>query len=267
MIKKILVMGLPGSGKTFFSKMLAKELNGFHLNADKVRKKFNDWDFTITGRLRQAKRMRDLANNEFKKKQKLIIADFICPTNETRKIFNPDLLVLMDTIKNGRYQNTNKIFKNPKKSDYIIYKKEDFKLHVIKIYNKIKKYNWKNKKPSILMLGRWQPWHLGHRILFEKAIQKTGQVMIYVKDIHGLGDNPFNFKTVKNKIIKDLKEYKNRFKIGLAPNIVEINYGRTVGYKIKKLKLSKEIEKISATNIRKKLRLQNKLKKIPDNRN
>ena len=110
------------------------------------------------------------------------------------------------------------------------------------------------------MLGRWQPWHLGHRKLFEQAIKKP-QVKIYVKDVNKIGDNPFNFKQVQAKINKDLFEFKNRYKINLAPNITEINYGRKVGYKIKKIKLGKKIEIISGTKIRMNLRKQGRLSK------
>ena len=91
---------------------------------------------------------------------------------------------------------------------------------------------------------------------------KTGQVLIFVKDVYGLGDNPFTFKQVKNFISKDLIEYKNRFKIIKAPNITDIFYGRKVGYNIKKINLDKNIQKISATKIRKKLRKLKKIKPI-----
>ena len=261
MKKKILVMGLPGSGKTYFSRILCKEMNSIHLNADNVRKKFNDWDFSRNGRIRQAKRMRTLCENLLKKKIQTVIADFVCPTVQTRKEFKADFVVFLDTIKKGRFKNTNKIFIKPKKADYVIYNKSDFKLHAIKVFNKIFKYKWRNKKPTILMLGRWQPWHLGHRKLFEQAIQKTGQVKIYVKDVNKIGDNPFSFKQVQAKINKNLSEFKNRYKINLAPNITEINYGRKVGYKIKKIKLEKKVEIISGTKIRMKLRKQGKLNK------
>ena len=101
------------------------------------------------------------------------------------------------------------------------------------------------------MLGRFQPWHYGHRKIFEKRIKETGQVLIFVKDVHGLGDNPFTFIQVKKNIDEDLKDFKFRYKVLKVPNITNIFYGRKVGYKIKKINLSKEIQKISATKIRK----------------
>lgn len=257
MVKKILVMGLPGSGKTTFAKILKKNLDADWINADKIRKKFNDWDFSKKGVLRQAKRMMSIANNS---KKKFVIADFVCPYKKGRSIFKPNFLVWMNTIKKGRLSTFDKVFEKPKKFDYVISEKNDFHLHSIKIQNRIKKFKWKNKNPTILLLGRWQPWHEGHQKLFEKAIQKTGQVKIYVKDVKGLGDNPYSIDQIKKRITTQLANYKGRFKIELAPNITEINYGRTVGYKIKKIKLEKKIENISATKIRYKLRKKGILK-------
>ena len=101
------------------------------------------------------------------------------------------------------------------------------------------------------MLGRFQPWHLGHRSLFEKALLKAGQVNIQVKDVWKLGDNPYNFKQIQKKILQDLKYFKNRIKITSMPNISEIVYGRKVGYQITKINLEKKIQRISGTNLRK----------------
>ena len=122
-------------------------------------------------------------------------------------------------------------------------------------------YEWDSKKPTSQMLGRWQPFHDGHYALFEEIIKKTGQVCIQVRDVHGVDDNPFNFKTIKKNIEKRLiLKYKNRFKIILVPNITNINYGRGVGYKIEEIVLPEKIQKISATKIRKEMREKDKLK-------
>ena len=127
--------------------------------------------------------------------------------------------------------------------------------------NKIMSYEWDNKKPTAQMLGRWQPFHDGHFALFEKIIKKTGQVCIQVRDVQGVDDNPFNFKTVKRNIEKRLNsKYKNRFKVILVPNITNISYGRGVGYKIEEVVLPKKIQKISATKIRKEMRKRGVLK-------
>ena len=109
-------MGLPGSGKTTLALELAPLINAKRVNADEIRKLYNDWDFSEEARKRQAKRMSDLAD-KIKKEGKNVIADFICPTNETRSLFNADYIVWVDTIKKGRYQDTNMMFVKPEKFD------------------------------------------------------------------------------------------------------------------------------------------------------
>ncbi|MBO6490938.1 MAG: cytidyltransferase [Pelagibacteraceae bacterium] len=122
-------------------------------------------------------------------------------------------------------------------------------------------YKWDNKKPTAQMLGRWQPFHDGHYALFEEMIKQTGQVCIQVRDVQGVGDNPFNFDAVKKNIEEKLAaNYKNRFKVILVPNITNICYGRGVGYKIQEIVLPEEIQKISATKIRKNMRDKGEIK-------
>ena len=121
-------------------------------------------------------------------------------------------------------------------------------------------HEWDNKKPTVQMLGRWQPFHDGHYALFEEIIKKTGQVCIQVRDVQGVEDNPFNFDTVKKNIEERLNpKYKNRFKVILVPNITNINYGRGVGYKIEEITLPEKIQKISATKIRNEMRKKGEL--------
>ena len=115
--KKILIMGLPGSGKTSLAKRLYPYLKAVFLNNDEVRKEANDWDFSPKGRERQTKRMKDLAQ-KYLNEGKNVIADFVCPTEKTRKDFNADILIWVDTIKKGRFEDTNKIFEEPKKFHY-----------------------------------------------------------------------------------------------------------------------------------------------------
>ena len=256
MAKKILIMGLPGSGKTFLAKKLAKILKADWLNADIIRGKYNDWDFSRKGILRQVMRMKMLSAQS---KKKYLIADFVCPLKEQIKIFKPHKIIWMDTIKKSRFADMNKIFKRPRYYHLRITEK-NININLIKSLDLIKGYKWHNKKPTVLMLGRYQPWHYGHRQIFEKAVARVGQVIIYVKDVHQIGDNPFSFKKVKKFIVQDLKDFKNRFKVYLAANITNVFYGRKVGYKIEKIKLSSKIENISATKIRKKLRKNKKIK-------
>ena len=109
-------MGLPGSGKTTLADEIAPKLNAKRLNADEVRKNSNDWDFSLEGRLRQAKRMATLAK-KLNDEKNYVIVDFICPTPETRSIFPADYVIWVNTIKEGIFEDTNKMFIKPKKFD------------------------------------------------------------------------------------------------------------------------------------------------------
>ena len=130
-------------------------------------------------------------------------------------------------------------------------------------------FDW--KKPTVQMLGRWQPWHDGHIELFKRALQKTGQVCIMYRDVSGVdagvegqGDNPFDFEDVKENIIKGLSKYGyeegKEYIVIKVPNIIDISYGRGVGYSFTEHDLGEEIHKISATKIRKEMRTKGKLK-------
>ncbi len=115
-MKIILIMGLPGSGKTTLANELAPLLNAKRLNADEVRKEANDWDFSEDGRTRQAKRMANFAK-KIKEEGSHVVADFICPTPEARSLFPADFVIWLDTIKEGRFDDTNKMFVKPEKFD------------------------------------------------------------------------------------------------------------------------------------------------------
>ena len=112
-------MGLPGSGKTYLSERLVPLINAAWYNADVVRKMANDWDFSVDGRDRQSKRMRTFADFE-KNHGRFVVCDFVCPSKETRKNFDADIVVWMNTIKKGRFEDTNKLFENPEKVDFRI---------------------------------------------------------------------------------------------------------------------------------------------------
>jgi len=130
-------------------------------------------------------------------------------------------------------------------------------------------FDW--KKPTVEMLGRWQPWHDGHTELFRRALKKTGQVCIMYRDVGGVdagvegqGDNPFKFEEVKEKIIAVLSKYGfeegKEYIVIKVPNIIDISYGRGVGYSFTEHDLGKNIHAISATKIRKEMRVKGKLK-------
>jgi len=116
-IMKILIFGLPGSGKSTLAEPFAKLIDGVWINADQVRERYDDWDFSPEGRMRQALRMRYLSDGAVMA-GKIAIADFVCPTEAARLEFAPDFTVWMDTIKEGRFEDTNKIFEQPPQCDY-----------------------------------------------------------------------------------------------------------------------------------------------------
>lgn len=274
-MQKILIMGLPGAGKTYFAAELDKFLQTQPffkeaeilsasyptvewLNADNVRKKYNDWDFSEAGRIRQSHRMRELAD---KSKADFVIADFVAPLVEMRNNFKADWTIWIDTIEKGRFEDTNKVFQAPDVYDFRITEQNAEKWvefvgnHIIENRRR-PTFDW--KKESVQMLGRWQPWHAGHRALFERAIAKTGQVVIMIRDCQGWnGSNPFAAKQVKDFIKKDLDPlFQGQYEILLVPNIVNITYGRDVGYKIQQETFDDKIHSISATKIRREMGIE-----------
>jgi hypothetical protein len=286
MSQRILIMGLPGAGKTYFAERLKKylEQNGdvmkvspgrvlgyegipgpdfFNVkvdwfNADEIRKRFNDWDFSKEGRIRQSLRMFEFA---IKCTGDFVICDFVAPLAEMRHNFKADWTIWMDTIDAGRYDDTNKAFVPPDIYDFRVTEKNAEKWvefvgqHILENRRR-PEFDW--QKETVQMLGRWQPWHEGHRKLFERAVAKTGQVVIQIRDCQGWqGSNPFAIEQVKNFIKRDLDPiYQGQYEIQVVPNIVNITYGRDVGYKIEQESFDEATHSISATKIRKEMGLK-----------
>jgi hypothetical protein len=272
-------MGLPGSGKTYLAGALKKyleehgeisyaralqehigdykcQVNWF--NADDIRRKYNDWDFSNDGRIRQSIRMFQFsmeAGGDY------VICDFVAPLVEMRNNFKADWTIWVDTIKEGRYEDTNKAFVEPEQYDFRITEQDCEKWaefigeHIISNRRR-PKFDW--QKETVEQLGRWQPWHEGHRALFDRLIQKTGQVCIMIRDCQGWqGSNPFAIDQVKSAIKRDLDPlYQGQYEILVVPNITHIGYGRGVGYTIEEEKFDESITSISGTAIRKSMGLK-----------
>ena len=271
-------MGLPGSGKTYLAGALKKylEQNGTYtnfnaemlpvtglnatvtwFNADDVRRKHNDWDFSNEGRIRQSIRMLQFA---MESATDYVICDFVAPLVEMRNNFKADWTIWMDTIEAGRFEDTNKMFVPPEVYDFRVTEQDCEKwaefvgAHIIENRRR-PVFDW--QKETVQMLGRWQPWHAGHRALFERAIAKTGQVVIQIRDCQGWqGSNPFAIEQVKSYIRRDLDPlFQGQYEIQVVPNIVNITYGRDVGYKIEQETFDDATHAISATKIRKEMGL------------
>jgi adenylylsulfate kinase len=135
-MKIILIMGLPGSGKTTLANEIGPMLKAKRLNADEVRKEANDWDFSEEGRKRQARRMAEFAI-KLKNEGNYVVADFICPTPEARSLFPADFIIWVDTIKEGRFDDTNKMFVKPDKFDFHV-TTQDAKNWALNILKEIK---------------------------------------------------------------------------------------------------------------------------------
>lgn len=281
---KILIMGLPGAGKTYIAERLKRYLEenssvetmpSFRMsdfestpysykssvdwfNADDIRKRFNDWDFSREGRIRQSLRMADFA---LSCKSDYVICDFVAPLPEMRHNFKADWTVWMDTIDQGRFEDTNKAFTPPDVYDFRITEQNADKWaefignHILEKRRR-PVFDW--RKETVQMLGRWQPWHAGHRALFERSIAKTGQVCIMIRDCQGWGgSNPFAFEQVKGFIKRDLDPlYQGQYEVLLVPNITNITYGRQVGYSIEQEVFDDETHSISATKIRESMGLK-----------
>jgi hypothetical protein len=279
MTQRILIMGLPGAGKTMLAGALKKyleehgemsyaratremignfncEVNWF--NADDIRRKYNDWDFSNDGRIRQSLRMFQFsmeAGGDY------VICDFVAPLVEMRNNFKADWTIWVDTIREGRYADTNAAFVEPEHYDFRITEQDCEKWaefigsHIIDNRRR-PTFDW--KRETVQMLGRWQPWHDGHRALFERLIARTGQVVIQIRDVQGWqGSNPFEVDKVKSFIKRDLDPiYQGQYEIQVVPNIVHIGWGRGVGYTSGEESFDEAVTDISATKIRKELGLK-----------
>ena len=248
----IQIIGLPGSGKTALATALKERINAIHLNADEVRSTVNsDLGFTAEDRIEQARRMGEMARLIANQGVAPVIVDFVCPTNETREAFGPaDVVVWVDRVKQGRFEDTNKMWQDPERFDIRILDGYTLDQEVDTVIQAGALFDW--SAPTTLQLGRYQPWHEGHQALKEEAHKRTKQVLVGVRNTYKTSEkDPLKYDEVATYIQQD-NPFKDTLVLRL-PNITNIIYGRDVGYKIEQVDLGANIHAISATQKRKEM--------------
>jgi cytidyltransferase-like protein len=250
MSRKILIMGLPGAGKTTLARELAPLLNAAMFNADEVRANINkDLSFSHLDRIEHARRMGWICDRVVETGG-TAIADFICPTPEARGAFGAAFTIWVDRIKVGRFADTNAMFVPPDRFDVRVTAEGSARHWAEKVLSLLRP-TFDSRKPTALLIGRYQPFHDGHRKLIETAIARIGQACIAVRDTHGVdAKNPLSFFDVQSRIEAGLRAQAGRFVVVPLPNITHVFYGRDVGYIVERLELDAITEAISATSIR-----------------
>jgi cytidyltransferase-like protein len=248
--RKILIMGLPGAGKTTLADTLAPLLNAVVFNADAVRANLSrDLGFSHEDRVEHARRMGWMSDRVVEAGG-TVIADFVCPTDETRAAFGEAFTIWVDRISAGRFEDTNRIFVAPPRFDLRVgadgapqYWAEQALARLRPAFDP--------QKSTALFIGRYQPFHAGHQRLIEEGLRRIGQVCIAVRDTHGSDEkNPLPFFAVKQRIETALSAYAGRFVVVALPNITNVFYGRDVGYAVERIELDQATEAISATQLR-----------------
>jgi cytidyltransferase-like protein len=251
MNRKILVMGLPGSGKTTFTRALAPMLNAVVFNNDEVRANINrDLGFSMEDRVEQARRMGWLCDRVVESGG-VAIADFICPTPATRAAFGDAFTVFIDRIQASRFDDTNRVFVPPERCDVRVEPEGTPQYWAERVFRLLRPA-FDPKRPTALFIGRFQPFHGGHQRLIEEGFKRVGQVCIAVRDTQDVDDkNPLSFFDVSRRIEAALRPHAGRFVIVPLPNITHVFYGREVGYVVERIVLDDVTEAISATQARK----------------
>ncbi|MDR3449182.1 MAG: adenylyl-sulfate kinase [Alphaproteobacteria bacterium] len=252
MTKKILILGLPKAGKTVLATELKKHIRAVHFNADEVRANINkDLGFSREDRIEQARRMGWLCDRVTETGQ-YAVADFVCPTAETRKAFGDAYTVYLKTGQPTPYADTEAMFEEPKHVDYLVIE-QNAVFHAAQIAKLLQApgqgFDW--RRPTALFVGRYQPFHDGHKALIIEGIERVGQACIAVRDAENTNaKNPFGFSFIRARIEEMLGEYMDQITVVSIPNITNIFYGRDVGYSIERIDLTPELQAISATGIR-----------------
>ncbi len=250
MLRKILIMGLPGAGKTTLSNALAPLLNAVVFNAEAVRANLSrDLGFTAADRVEHARRMGWMCDRVVEAGG-TAIADFICPTQEARAAFGPAFTIWVDRIAAGRFEDTNRLFTPPERHDLHV-TADGSPQYWAEQALALLRPPFDPQQPTALFIGRYQPFHVGHQRLIEEGLRRVGQACIAVRNTHGIdAKNPLPFFAVKQRIENALSAYSGRFVVVPLPNITNVFYGRDVGYAVERIVLDEATEAVSATVIR-----------------
>ena len=255
MPRKILIMGLPRAGKTTLAEDLAPLLRAVHFNADEVRANISrDLGFAPEDRVEHARRMGWLCNQAVKAGH-YAIADFVCPTPATRAAFGPAYTIYVNTNQPTPYADTRAMFVPPDKVDYEV-REQNAEWHAKKIAGQLMVtatgFDW--RKPTALFVGRYQPFHDGHKALVLEGLARVGQACIAVRDTEATdAKNPFGLMAIRNRIEIILADYLDRITVIGIPNITHVFYGRNVGYAVERIDLPEALQAISATALRKQM--------------
>jgi cytidyltransferase-like protein len=245
-------MGLPGSGKTTLTRALAPMINAVVFNNDEVRANINrDLGFTMDDRVEQARRMGWLCDRVVESGG-TAIADFICPTRETRAAFGEAFTVFVDRVTAGQFEDTNRMFVPPERYDVRIEPQGTPQYWAERIFRELRPA-FDPRRPTALFIGRFQPFHRGHQLLIEEGLRRVGQVCIAVRDTQNVDEkNPLSYFDVIRRIEAVLRPHAGRFVIVPLPNITHVFYGRDVGYVVERIVLDEATEAISASETRQK---------------
>ncbi len=248
--RKILIMGLPGAGKTTLANALAPLLNAVVFNADAVRANLSrDLGFSHEDRVEHARRMGWMCDRVVEAGG-TAIADFICPTGETREAFGDAFTIWLDRIDAGRFEDTNRMFVHPERYDIHVTAEGTPQYWAEQVLTRLRPA-FDPQKPTALFMGRYQPFHAGHQRLIEEGLRRVGQVCIAVRNTHGIdAKNPLPYFAVKQRIETALSAYAGRFVVVPLPNITNVFYGRDVGYNVERIVLDEATEAISASKMR-----------------
>jgi len=253
MHRKILIMGLPGAGKTTLARCLAPLLNAVVFNADEVRAHISrDLGFSHADRIEHASRMGWMSDRVVEAGA-TAIADFICPTPDTQTAFGPAFIVWVDRVAEGPFADTNHLFTPPARYDVRVSADGSPRFWAEHILARLRP-TFDPQRSTALFVGRYQPFHDGHRHLVEEGIRRVGQACLAVRNTHGTdAKNPLSFFEVKQRIEASLATHAGRYIVVPFPNVTHVFYGRNVGYVLERIELSPNLEAISATEIRRQI--------------